>query len=344
MIISHNLAAMNAQRQYGIVNHKRAKSTEKLSSGYRINRAADDALHEVSDILNRMEELAVKAANGTNSGEDRSYIQQEIEDLLEEVNRIADTTTFNEIPLFKGKDVIRVNADGTPAIEGNIPFTDFRMADLTLGQSPISQNSGANSLALQAIVDSAASASNGKTYNLIYGNGGTSSSSIRVKTDSMTSPQVIGLNEMQISNYSKGTDANGKAYWSRNLTYQNGDVDIRIVQTIAINENTNAIKVYVINYKIENQSAENAEVDFMFHADTAYNNNDRCEAYFIGSNRVDKRCIYSDAGSKFTAGSTNPNVHNSGVPDSISIVDVDNALAFSEKSHFRPAISLPVFL
>ena len=248
MIISHNLAAMNAQRQYGIVNHKRAKSTEKLSSGYRINRAADDALHEVSDILNRMEELAVKAANGTNSGEDRSYIQQEIEDLLEEVNRIADTTTFNEIPLFKGKDVIRVNADGTPAIEGNIPFTDFRMADLTLGQSPISQNSGANSLALQAIVDSAASASNGKTYNLIYGNGGTSSSSIRVKTDPMTSPQVIGLNEMQISNYSKGTDANGKAYWSRNLTYQNGDVDIRIVQTIAINENTNAIKDYVINY------------------------------------------------------------------------------------------------
>ena len=133
MIISHNLAAMNAKRQYGIVHHKRAKSTEKLSSGYRINRAADDALHEVSDILNRMEELAVKAANGTNSGEDRSYIQQEIEDLLEEVNRIADTTTFNEISLFKGKDVIRVNADGTPAIEGNIPFTDFRMADLTLG-------------------------------------------------------------------------------------------------------------------------------------------------------------------------------------------------------------------
>lgn len=370
MIVSHNLPAMNAQRQFGIVNQKRAKSTEKLSSGYRINRAADDAaglaisekmrrqirgltqgihntqegvsvcqvadgaLHEVNDILNRLEELAVKAANGTNGNEDREYIQLEVKELLAEINRISDATTFNEIPLFKGSDEVVKNVDGTPAIEGQIPFTDFRIADLTLGQSPISASSSGNRLALQAIVDSAGSASNGKTYNLIYGSGSTSDSSIRIKTAGMDAPEIINFDDMQISNFSQGSNADGKAYWKRDLTYQNGDVKIKIEQTIALNEDTNAIKDYAISYKIENQSSEEADVDFMFHADTAYNNNDRCEGYFIGNNRVDKTCIYSAPGSKFIAGSTNSNINTTGTPDSFSIVDVDAALAFSEKISF----------
>ncbi|MCM1253615.1 MAG: flagellin [Clostridium sp.] len=131
-VITHNLSAMNANRQFNIVNRKKAKSTEKLSSGYKINRAADDAaglaiaekmrrqirglrkaaeniqdgislcqvadgaLNEVHDILQRMNELSVKAGNDTNSQEDRSYIQAEIDALTEEVDRIANQTTFNE--------------------------------------------------------------------------------------------------------------------------------------------------------------------------------------------------------------------------------------------------------
>ncbi len=138
MVIKHNLSAMNAQRQYNIVGKRKAKHTEKLSSGYRINRAADDAaglsiseklrrqirglnqgientqdgvslcqvadgaLNEVHDMLHRLEELSVQAANGTNSKSDREMIQQEADQILSEINRISDTTMFNEQNLFGG--------------------------------------------------------------------------------------------------------------------------------------------------------------------------------------------------------------------------------------------------
>ncbi len=138
MVVRHNLSAMNAQRQYNIVGKRKAKHTERLSSGYRINRAADDAaglsisekmrrqirglnqgientqdgvslcqvadgaLNEVHDMIHRLEELSVQAANGTNSKSDREMIQQEIDQLLTEINRISDTTTFNEQNLFGG--------------------------------------------------------------------------------------------------------------------------------------------------------------------------------------------------------------------------------------------------
>ena len=136
MVISHNLQAMNAQRQLGNVSTDIAKNTEKLSSGYRINRAADDAaglsisekmrkqirglsqasensqhgvsfvqiadgaLTEVHDMLDRMVELTVQAANGTNSSFDRSAIQKEIDQLTNEINRVQETTQFNKIPVF----------------------------------------------------------------------------------------------------------------------------------------------------------------------------------------------------------------------------------------------------
>lgn len=136
MVVAHNLTAMNSQRQYGITRREKAKSTEKLASGYRINRAADDAaglaisekmrrqirglnqgadnikdgismvqvadgaLSEVHDMLNRVTELSVKAANGTLTVNDRSYIQSEISGIINEIQRIADTTTFNEVNLF----------------------------------------------------------------------------------------------------------------------------------------------------------------------------------------------------------------------------------------------------
>ena len=138
MVVQHNLTAMNSNRMLGLTTASQAKSTEKLSSGYKINRAADDAaglsisekmrkqirgltqassnaqdgisavqtaegaLNEVQDMLQRMNELAVKAANGTNSETDRTYIQNEIDQLTTEIDRVSETTKFNETYLLKG--------------------------------------------------------------------------------------------------------------------------------------------------------------------------------------------------------------------------------------------------
>lgn len=138
MVIQHNLAAMNAQRICNIVGKGKAKHAERLSSGYRVNRAADDAaglaisekmrrqirglsmgvqnsqdgvslcqvadgaLSEVDDIIHRLGELSVKAANGTNSDSDRAMLQSEVSQLLTEIDRISDVTTFNEQNIFGG--------------------------------------------------------------------------------------------------------------------------------------------------------------------------------------------------------------------------------------------------
>ena len=138
MVVQHNLQAMNANRMLGVTTGQQAKSTEKLSSGYRINRAADDAagltisekmrkqirgldqastnaqdgvsavqtaegaLTEVHSMLQRMNELAVQSANGTNAQSDRQAIQDEIDQLATEIDRVSETTKFNEIYLLKG--------------------------------------------------------------------------------------------------------------------------------------------------------------------------------------------------------------------------------------------------
>ena len=138
MVVQHNLTAMNSNRMLGVNTNTQAKSTEKLSSGYKINRAADDAaglsisekmrrqirgltqasanaqdgiscvqtaegaLNEVHDMLQRMNELAVKGENGTLSSVDQSYIQAEVKQLMTEIDRVATTTTFNEQNLLDG--------------------------------------------------------------------------------------------------------------------------------------------------------------------------------------------------------------------------------------------------
>ncbi len=139
MVIQHNLTAMNTNRQLGITTGNQAKSTEKLSSGYRINRAGDDAagltisekmrsqirglnkassnaedgvsliqtaegaLNEAHSILQRMNELATQAANDTNTSSDRTAVQKEIDALTSELSRIASTTQFNTMNLLDGK-------------------------------------------------------------------------------------------------------------------------------------------------------------------------------------------------------------------------------------------------
>ena len=140
MVVQHNMQAANANRMLNVTTGQQAKSTEKLSSGYRINRAADDAagltisekmrkqikgldrastnaedgvsavqtaegaLTEVHSMLQRMNELATQASNGTNSESDRSAIQDEIDQLTTEIDRVAETTKFNETYLLKGDE------------------------------------------------------------------------------------------------------------------------------------------------------------------------------------------------------------------------------------------------
>ena len=139
MVVQHNLTAMNSNRMLGVTTSSQAKSTEKLSSGYKINRAADDAaglaisekmrrqirgltqatanaqdgislvqtaegaLAEVHDMLQRINELAVQSANGTNMSKDRKYLDAEVQQLTDEINKVADSVTFNEQKLLDGK-------------------------------------------------------------------------------------------------------------------------------------------------------------------------------------------------------------------------------------------------
>ena len=138
MVVQHNMQAMNANRQLGVTTESQKKVTEKLSSGYKVNRAADDAagltisekmrsqirgltqassnaqdgvscvqtaegaLGEVHSMLQRMNELAVKAANGTNTSADRLAIQKEVSALSAEISRVAQSTQFNTLNLLNG--------------------------------------------------------------------------------------------------------------------------------------------------------------------------------------------------------------------------------------------------
>ena len=200
MVVQHNLTAMNSNRMLGLTTASQAKSTEKLSSGYKINRAADDAaglsisekmrkqirgltqassnaqdgisavqtaegaLNEVQDMLQRMNELAVKAANGTQAENDRSYIQNEIDQLVTEIDRVSTTTKFNESYLLKG-----VNQDGTAAkltyktAKGNIADIDEATGkkEYALGtaQDKTVANKGTYKVATVEVL--------GKTYGLV---------------------------------------------------------------------------------------------------------------------------------------------------------------------------------
>ena len=172
MVVQHNLQAMNANRMLGITQGTLSKSTEKLSSGYKINRAADDAaglsisekmrkqirgldqassnaedgisavqtaegaLQEVTDMLQRMNELAVQASNGTNSQDDRQTIQDEISQLTTEIDRVAETTKFNETYLLKGD-----GTKGTKTLQAHDAGLAGKLVDNGNGKSTFTANS-----------------------------------------------------------------------------------------------------------------------------------------------------------------------------------------------------------
>ena len=170
MVVQHNMQAMNANRQLGVTTSAQSKSTEKLSSGYRINRAGDDAaglkisekmrsqirgldkassnaqdgvsliqtaegaLNETHSILQRMNELAVQGANDTNQSIDRDAINQELSALTEEIDRISETTQFNKQSLldgsFTGKN-LQVGANQNQKITLNIAAMNAKAIGLS---------------------------------------------------------------------------------------------------------------------------------------------------------------------------------------------------------------------
>ena len=167
MVVQHNITAMNSNRMLGLTTSSQAKSTEKLSSGYKINRAADDAaglaisekmrrqirgltqasanaqdgiscvqtaegaLNEVHDMLQRINELAVKGETATLTSTDRSYIQTEVQQLMSEIDRVQSTTTFNEQNLLTGEfagKALQVGAEAGQHI--SITITDMSTGGL----------------------------------------------------------------------------------------------------------------------------------------------------------------------------------------------------------------------
>ena len=186
MVVQHNLTAMNSNRMLGLTTASQAKSTEKLSSGYRVNRAADDAaglaisekmrrqvkgltqasrnaqdgiscvqtaegaLTEVHDMLQRMNTLANQASNDTMTTADRGYLDQEVQALVSEINRVASTTTFNEKNLldgnFTGKN-LQVGAESGQFIGISIKA----MSASKIGLSSVSVSGSSNSNAQAAI-------------------------------------------------------------------------------------------------------------------------------------------------------------------------------------------------
>ena len=189
MVVQHNMQAMNANRQLGVTTDGQKKVTEKLSSGYKINRAADDAagltisekmrsqirgltqassnaqdgiscvqtaegaLTEVHSMLQRMNELAVKAANGTNTSADRQAIQSEVSALAKEISRVAQSTQFNTLNLLNGSFSAGKNLQvGTANVpDQRIVVSIAKMDATTLGVSTVSISVGTESGAQQAI-------------------------------------------------------------------------------------------------------------------------------------------------------------------------------------------------
>ena len=189
MVVQHNLTAANTNRQLGITTNGLQKSTEKLSSGYKINRAADDAaglsisekmrnqirglnkasdnaqdgislvqtaegaLNEVHSMLQRMSELAVQAANGTNATTDRTALNDEVQQLKTEIQRVGSTTQFNKMNILDGgfsagtKKALQVGANANQTISiaisalksvvGSSLIEDLKISTATNAQSAI---------------------------------------------------------------------------------------------------------------------------------------------------------------------------------------------------------------
>ena len=304
MVVQHNLTAMNSNRMLGLTTATQAKSTEKLSSGYKINRAADDAaglsisekmrkqirgltqaslnaedgisavqtaegaLNEVQDMLQRMNELAVKAANGTNSEDDRSYIQNEIDQLVTEIDRVSTTTKFNESYLLKG-----TNADGTPAKLTYATAASGLGIDVTSfdddGIATMSMTAAASaSVELKASKASVASTASSPSQASQAAVTAVREAGYTVEIDNVTYHLYEGATEEELKK-----DASISADYEDGTVFANKDEFINALKK-ATGEDVKAISMEGENLKVTAFSDLNANLNFSLHvgADSTLDN------------------------------------------------------------------------
>lgn len=369
MKIQHNLMALNCNRQCGIVRGELAKSTEKLSSGYKINRAADDAaglsisekmrkqirglkqgvansedgislcqvadgaLNEVHDMLQRINELSVKAANETNSFSDRQNIQDEIDSLVKEIDRVGETTKFNEIYIFHGegeKDIVmsRKPAPSNSTITISTPTFGKMSLDCKLNEGPFNARSSGNHLGLSAMsIDNNTS----ERWRLVFGDGSTSNPAIQGEYNLSGTVQKfrVELASVRPVSYSAVQVGDDKA-WSRSFLIKDANgLDMVMKQTLTLHPKGADSQYYTIQYDLQNNSAFDVKCDVIHHEDTAYSNRDTVESYFTDAGKVTNNCIYTSSAT-IKNGTTNTNVYDTGIPSSLSIVNEDGALSFTE--------------
>lgn len=233
MVIQHNMEAANTNRKLGENVKANRIWSEKLASGYRVNRAADDAaglaiseemraqirglnrgsvnctegisllqsadgaLVEVHSILDRIKELSVQSANDVNTTEDRRAIQNEVVSLLDEIDRIGNDTEYNTIKIFTGGESSMLGPDGNPITMDQVPFQDIHLSDISLGNRPFSGNSPSE-LNLVASLDSNYTTANGApvSWPLIFGSGSTSYPNFRVSYASDSGNNVTEEKEL----------------------------------------------------------------------------------------------------------------------------------------------------
>ena len=271
MVVQHNMQAMNANRMLNVTTNAQSKSTEKLSSGYRINRAADDAaglsisekmrkqirglsqastnaqdgisavqtaegaLTEVHSMLQRMNELATQSANGTNSATDRQAIQDEIDQLQSEIDRVSETTKFNETYLLKG--------DASQVGEANFYNSGYNVEDDTLYAE-------GSDTALDATTLKEALAAGKKIYTKTSQSGDQTSANIAVKGKDyayVTKLYDVDGNEVSADDVANGKKADGttadKYYTSNTKVAGVGTTNMEISAADAKTKFTEATQV-----------------------------------------------------------------------------------------------------
>ena len=263
MVVQHNMQAMNANRMLNVTTSTQAKATEKLSSGYKINRAADDAagltisekmrkqikgldrastnaedgvsavqtaegaLTEVHSMLQRMNELAVQASNGTNSESDRSAIQDEISQLTTEIDRVSETTKFNETYLLKG------NADGTSSEK------TVNAHDAGLAGKLVDNGDGTSTFTANELKDGDKVTIAGKEYTIgTTGKGSVADpSTLNKSVDGYDTSTNVGDMELSVGD---SVTANGKTYTLTDKVGV-GDITFKTGDTFTIGNETYTI-------------------------------------------------------------------------------------------------------
>ena len=348
MVVQHNLTAMNSNRMLGVTTKTQAKSTEKLSSGYKINRAADDAaglsisekmrkqirgltqassnaqdgisavqtaegaLNEVQDMLQRMNELAVKSANGTNSETDRDYIQNEIDQLTTEIDRVSETTKFNETYLLKGdqnatKDyTYTYNTATGKAAEVKLPTTGSNNGNkLTVTFDPATASGEAQNEVAKLIRDQGFSVTSSSEKNAT--NPSSFDNSITLKLNGTEKYKVV---EQTAGSVYEIQDNTGKKIASINLTVNNGG-------TVGVGQTDKFTKVGTETITASSATAGYGNGETMKYYDKDGNGipENALDSYFTSSTnaagttittsaRSDAKNVYDALGNKLTPDST----------------------------------------